>query len=220
MAKNAGSIGEIRKKFHETHELIFTSHHEAGHIIYGLLHYMNIGSVLVFEDKKTKRIYGLTYYDPPILSKIQDIDLFNDRLHAEICLSYAGFLAEKKLFRNTSGSDAFPMFLKYKSYHDTKEATNLFQKYGLVEPGPKRYKYKRKLFKEIDSELEAYWSDLILVAHALFKKKKLILPELKLLLTKKSKNKDHWKLIFKNYDLLYSNPDGLDEENQKMILSI
>jgi len=66
MAKNTGSIGEIRKKVTKTHELISTSYHEAGHVIYALLHFMLVDSVQIYEDKKLKRINGVTYYDFPI----------------------------------------------------------------------------------------------------------------------------------------------------------
>lgn len=221
MANNStGSIGNIRKKFHETHELISTSYHEAGHTIYGLLHFMNIGPVLVFEDKKSKRIHGFTHYDPASLSKIQDPTLFSDRLHAEICLSYAGLVAEKRHFKMISGSDKFPMFLREGSSHDFSEAADLFEKYNLSEPGRKRYNYKQKLIKLVDQELQEHWDAVTLVAHGLFKKKKIELSELKVLLTRKTENKEFWKKIFKVHDELYSNSEPLDEKEFKSILSL
>ena len=60
-----GTIANVRKKFHSTHELITTSYHEAGHAVYGLLKCMKIEEVSVFENKKTKRIEGFTYYKSP-----------------------------------------------------------------------------------------------------------------------------------------------------------
>lgn len=221
MANNsAGSIGNIRKKFHKTHELISTAYHEAGHTIYGVLHCMDIGSVLVFEDKKSKRIHGFTHYDPALLSKIKDSSLFNDRLHAEICLSYAGLVAEKRHFKMISGSDKFPMFLREGSSHDFSEACALFQKYSLCKPGRERYRYKQKLIREIDQELQEYWNAVTLVAHALFKKKKVDFTELKDLLTRKSEDKEFWKKKFKTIEQMYCNSEGLDEKEQKYILSI
>lgn len=219
MADNS-AIGAIRKKFHKTHELISTSYHEAGHTIYGLLHLMNIGSVMVFEDKKSKRIHGYTQYDPSPLPKIQDSKLFNDRLHAEICLSYAGLVTEKRYFKLISGSDKLPMFLKEGSGHDTSEAAALFQKYGLCKAGRERYNYKQRLIKQINVELIEHWDAVTLIAHALFKKKKLEPTEIKKILTRKTEDKDFWKKQYKALEQMYSNSEGLDEKEQKYILSI
>src|SRR5678816_3676208 len=136
MANSSAGIGNIRKKFHETHELISTAYHEAGHTVYGLLHCIKIESVSVFEVKKSKRIEGFTHYDhPKDIAEIEDPVLFNERLHAEIGLSYAGLVAEKHHFKMISGSDRFPMFLREGSSCDINEAAALFQKYNLVEPG-------------------------------------------------------------------------------------
>lgn len=220
MANNTGSIDDIRKKFHATHELITTSYHESGHIIYGLLHNMNIGSVLVFADKKSKRIHGLAYYDPPDLGKIQDYDLFIDRLHAEIGLSYAGFVAEMRYFKMISGLDKLPFFIKEGSSNDFSEASALFKKYNLMPPGKKRYAYKQKLIKQVDKELLDNWDAVVLVSHALVKKKKLSFDELKLLLIKKSKNKEFWKKQFIMHHALYFNSESIDENNMKYILSL
>jgi len=219
-SNNAGSIGNIRKKFHYTHELISTAYHEAGHTVYGLLHHMNIDSVLVFEDKKSKRIHGFTHYDPAELSEIQDANLFNDRLHAEICLSYAGLVAEKRSFKLLSGTDKFPMFLREGSCHDFSEAAELFQKWALCKPGRERYNYKQKLIKQIDQELIDHWDAVSLVAHGLFKKKKILFSELQDLLTKKSQNKQFWKNQFKAINYMYNNNETLDEKELKSILSI
>lgn len=221
MASNStGSIGSIRKKFHETHELISTAYHEAGHTIYGLLHLMNVESVLVFTDKKSKRIEGFMHYNPTDLNAIQDLTLFNDRLHAEICLSYAGLVAEKRFFKMISGSDKFPMFLREGSSHDTSEARALFQKWGLCKSGRERYNYKQRLVKQINLELVEHWDAITLVAHSLFKKKRLYFSELQDLLTKKSKDKQFWKEQFKAINHLYKNGEVLDEKEIKSILSL
>gem|GEM_PF-2572852 len=220
MSNNTGSIGNIRKKFHYTYELISTAYHEAGHTIYGLLHYMNINSVLVFKDKKSKRIHGFTHYDPADLSKIQDVNLFNDRLHAEICLSYAGLVAEKRSFKLLSGTDKLPMFLREGSCHDFSEAAELFQKWSLCKPGRERYNYKQRLINQIDQQLIDHWDAVSLVAHSLFKKKKIIFSELQNLLTKKSQKKQFWKNQFKVINYMYNNNEILDEKQLKSILSL
>jgi ATP-dependent Zn protease len=217
-SNNAGSIGNIRKKFHNTHELISTAYHEAGHTVYGLLHNINIESVLVFADKKTKRINGFTHYHPSDLVQIQDPELLNDRLHAEICLSYAGLVSEKRYFKMISGSDKLPMFLREGSSNDLSEAAGLFEKYNLSEPGHKRYNYKQKLIKQIDLELQENWIAITVIAHALFKKKRLSFIEIKDLLIRKAGNKEFWKKQFKILDQLYGNAEPLDEKNIKSIL--
>lgn len=217
---NPGSIGHIRKKFHQTHELISTAYHEAGHTVYGLLHLMDVGSVMVFTDKKSKRIEGFAHYQPAELNAIQDLTLFNDRLHAEICLSYAGLVAEKRFFKMICGSDKFPMFLRDGSSHDTSEACELFQKWGLCKPGRERYNYKQKLIKQIDRELVENWDAITLVAHGLFKKKRLYFSDLQNLLTKKSKDKQFWREKFKAINQLYKNGATLDEKEVKSILSL
>lgn len=217
---NSSAINNIRKKFHETHELISTSYHEAGHTIYGLLHFMRIESVYVFEDKKSKRIEGFTHYNSPTISSIQDSVLFDNRLYAEIGLSYAGLIAEKHQFKMISGSDKFPMFLKDGSSYDITSAAKLFQKYNLSEPGRKRYQSKKKLIKEINLELQANWDAITLVAHALIKKKKLDFPDLMNLLSKKSENKEFWKNQLKAINHFYDNADCLDEKDLKSILSL
>ncbi len=214
------SIGDIRKKFHEVHELISTSYHESGHTIYGLLHLIKIDCVYVFANKRNKRIEGFARYNNPDLCQFTDNELFNDRLHAEIGIYYAGVTAEKRLFILNSGSDKFPMFLRDGSSHDINRAAKLFQKYNLAEAGRKRYAYKQKLIKEVDRELHEHWDAVTLVAHALFKKKKLSYPELQKLLTTKSKNKQFWKQQFKAINYFYENAEHLDQNDFKSILGL
>lgn len=217
---SAGTIGNIRKKCHETFELISTSYHEAGHTVYGLLHLIKIESVSVFENKKSKRIEGFTHYDTPSLSQFSDPELFSERLHAEIGLSYSGLVAEKRYFKMISGSDKFPMFLRDGSSHDTKEAAALFQRYNLVEAGKKRYNYKQRFIKSVDQELQEHWDAVTLIAHGLIKKKKIYFPELQEILTRKAEDKQFWKDQFKAVNYFHDNAESLDEKDLKRILSL
>lgn len=218
MASNTGSITDIRKKFHSLHDLISTSYHEAGHTIYGLLHGMNIESVQVFETKKTKRIDGFTHYNPLELNKVQDLDLQFNRAEAEVGLCYAGLIAEKKLFKMISGLDKFPMFLKEGSSVDVAEAASIMDKYQLAEAGQKRYKYKKKILKKVDCDLQDHWDAVTIVAHALVRKKKLNYFELKTLLLKKVNDREFWREQFKIHDELCRNSEPLDEKEIKYIL--
>lgn len=200
MAKGA-SIREIRKKVTKIYELITTSYHEAGHTVYALLHRMKVNSVYVFEHKILKRIHGFTQYQS------QDIDRdgvdFIQCLEQEIGLSYAGLLAEKYHFKSISGSDQVPMFIKEGSYDDLLTIRKLLQKYNVVPPGKKRYAYKRKIAKQTLSTLVEYWNAVDLIAHALFKRRRLSYQDLQTLLITKSNNKKFWKSLFKDIDSIY-----------------
>jgi hypothetical protein len=220
MAKGTGSIAEIRKKVTKTHESISTSYHEAGHTIYALLHFMKVSSVSVFEDKKLKRINGITYYDfPTDLDKIQDLELLNTLVQAEVGVSYSGLIAEKTLFKSISGSQQIPMFISEGSAEDNKAARNSIIKYNLAPPGQKRSAYKQKLMRKVQSELHDNWDAVTLVAHALFSHRRLTFDDLQILLTTKSKKKKFWKEQFKNITYFYNNNEHLDENDLKSILS-
>lgn len=215
----AGSIANVRKKFHQTHELISTAHHEAGHAIYGLLHYIEVEYVDVFEDKKTKRIMGLTHYSVSEIDAIENSALALDRLIAEICLLYAGLAAERYHFKLISGSDNIPMFIRDLSVGDTSKASSLINKFQLAPPGAKRSQYKKKLIRKVSRELQQNWDAVTVIAHALFQRKRLDFSDLKELLTKKTKNKDFWKEQFKAIERIYLS-DEVDEQKLKSILSL
>lgn len=215
---NSNSLNNIRKRMHKTYSLIFTSYHEAGHVIYSLLHFIRVDSVLLYEyNRKTA---GITHYDPIInIDYVHDQCLFNYLLNSEICMYYAGLVSEKIHYKNISGSDKFPNDLKSGSEFDTVHVSNLIKKYNLVKPGKKRSLFKKNLIKKISHILQKYWSDVCIIAHSLFEKKKLDFLDLKLNLITKSKNKQFWKLQFKTINKLF-NFKSLDENKIKIILSI
>lgn len=219
MGSGIGSIGEIRKKVTKTHEFISTSYHEAGHTIYALLHLMKISHVAVFENKKLKRIHGETYYDHPgDFDSIKDSALLESLVRADVGMSYAGLIAEKTLFRSISGSSQTPSFIIDGSIEDNRGAAALINKYNLVPPGPKRAAFKKKLMREVHAELHAHWDAVTLVAHALFKHRKLSGDDVVILLTTRSKNKKFWKEQFKKINYFYDNSETLDEKDLKSIL--
>lgn len=219
MANGVGSIGEIRKKVTKTHEFISTSYHEAGHTVYALLHFMSVASVSVYEDKKLKRVHGDTYYNHPgELESIKDSELLATLIRADMGMSYAGLIAEKTLFKSISGSSQTPSFIIDGSAEDNKGAASLMTKYNLVPPGPKRAAFKKKLMREVQSELHFHWDAVTLIAHALFKHRKLRGEDVYLLLTTRSKNKKFWKEQFKKINHFYDNSDHLDEKDLKSIL--
>ena len=112
-------------------------------------------------------------------------------------------IAEKQHFKNISGSDKFPLLLRESSSDDTSYAAGLIKQYNIVPAERKRFYYKKKLIKETLIELREHWDAVTLVSHALFKKKKLSYHELKILLTRKTKNKELWKNKFKVVDRIF-----------------
>jgi len=220
MAKGTGSIADIRKKVTKTHEFISTSYHEAGHTIYALLHLMRVSSASVFEDKKLKRVHGNTYYEyPSDFDEVQDQDLLNTLVRAEVGISYAGLIAEKSLFRSISGSKQTPTFISDGSGSDNKSAREVIKKYNLAPPGPKRTAYKQKVMREVQQELHDNWDAVMVVSHALFRHRRLSFEDLQELLTKKTHNKKFWKDQFKKISHFYNNSKTLDEKDLKIILS-
>jgi len=220
MANNgSGTIDKVRKKVTYTHDLISTSYHEAGHVVYALLHCMKVPLVYVFENKKYKRIDGFCHYESVReLPDIQDEILFAKQLNSEICIKYAGLTSEKYHFKTISGSDKFPMVLRDGSSNDTVTAAALIKQYNLVPPGKKRYSYKKALIKETLSELRQHWDAVTVISHALFNKKRLSYEDIKKLLTKKTKDKEFWKNQFKIIDYIFDHVDALDEKYLKSIL--
>lgn len=215
-----GSLYDLRKKLAGTYEFISTAYHEAGHTIYGLLHFMRIPVVYIFNNKKTKRIEGFTRYEEYFDEKIVDPQIISNLIKNEICISYAGLEAERHHFKMFSGSDKLPMILKDGSSDDTLTASELIRKFNLAPPGQKRYLLKKKLSKETYKELQLHWDAVTIVAHALFQRKKIYYDDLKELLTKKGSNKKFWKEKFKQIDYIFENAGKLDEQELKSILLI
>ena len=220
MANNGvGSIDQVRKKLTYTHDLISTSYHEAGHAVYGLLHFIKVPSVYVFENKKNKRIEGFCHYESSIeIPDIKDSVLQTDRVKAEIRLKYAGLAAEKYYFKTICGSDKFPLFLRDGSSDDTLSAAALIRTYDLVPPGRKRYAFKKKLIKETLEDLQDNWDAVTVVAHALFQKKRLSYLDLRKLLTKKTNDPEFWKQNLDVLDVIFDKQKPLDEKGLKYIL--
>lgn len=216
MSKGTGSISEIRRKVTKTHEFIYTSYHEAGHVIYALLHLMKVSSVFIAEDKK--RTQGLACYDTPgDLNVLEDPELINILIKAEIGVSYAGLIAERALFKSISGSRKIPTFIDGAT-EDNKCARNAIEKYNLAPPGPKRKAFKQKLMREVQNELYTHWDAVTLIAHALFHRRRLKFEDIQTILIKKSRNKKFWKDQFKKINHYHNNCEVLDEKDLKSII--
>lgn len=211
-------ISDVRKKVTLTHDLISTSHHEAGHTIYALLHFMTIHSVWVFQNKQNKRMEGWTHYYSLELDDIQDPALKQERLHAEIGLSYAGLVAEKHQYKLHSGSDKFLTCLDG-SRKDRREAAEIIKKYELAPSGRQRANYKKRMIRRVSRELQEHWDAVTAVAHGLFQKKRLNFEDLKNILTKKTENKKFWKERMKMISKFY-NKETIDEKEFRSMISL
>src|SRR5271157_241235 len=166
--------------------IISVSYHEASHTIAALLHFMLVSEVAVTELKR--HVSGHTNYDMFIAeSRFEEIDkkVKDYLILSEVCLKYAGLMGESIHFEDMSGSKKLPLILKIGNEPDIQEAAAIVKKYNLVEPGEKRYLYKKKLFRKITALLKEHWGDVKLLAHALYDKRKLQYDDLKYLLSKK-----------------------------------
>lgn len=216
--KGIRSISDVRKKLTYTHDLISTAYHEAGHAVYGLLHFMKIPLVYVYENKKNKRIEGLCHYEYLMsLSDIKDTQLRIKMIKTEICFKYAGLTSEKNYYKSISGSDAFPMLLRDGSSDDTLSAAALIKLYDMAPPGKKRYNLKKKLIKHTLRDLQENWDVVIMIAHHLFKKKKINFSQLKDLIIEND-SRNFWKTHFEIIDSLYDNINSLSEKTIKSII--
>jgi len=204
------------KKAAFMHNMISTSYHEAGHTVYGLLHFMKIECVRITKEE-SDFVDGSTNFNYFVEYEFIPNDIKMSVIYGDIGLRYAGLTAEKYHFKTISGSDRFPMFLKNGSSEDMMEAARLIKLYDIVPSGKKRHVFKKKFINHVLYELQNNWDAVNLVAHGLFKKKKLHYEDLKELLTKKSGNKKFWREQFKAIDFIYKS-DTVDENKFRTIL--
>ena len=201
MSNRTHDLNEIKNRVFHTHDFVSTAFHESGHIIYALLSLFKVDSAFLYFDKSSQRASGLTWYRAPLetLDKNADVNI----VKSEICLKYAGLVAERYHFKKISGSDKFPLFLKDGSSEDTLSAAKLIKKHCLAAPGRLRYNYKKKLIAKTLKDLKNHWEEVTLVAHYLFKKKKISFFKLQELLTNQSNNKEFWKNQFYLIDQIF-----------------
>jgi hypothetical protein len=205
---------DILKKLSQNHELIFTSFHEAGHTICALLHYMSVPMVTISLTEH--RAEGYTHYNIIEHQNIIDPEILNYFIISEINISYAGLVCEKILNKSLCGSDNFPILLREGSSPDILNASTLIKKNNLALPGKPRSLFKKRILKELSQLLQNNWDDVRLIAHLLYRKKKINYDDLRTLLTKKSLNKIFWRERFREIDIL-TRPSGITEEDLRFV---
>jgi hypothetical protein len=214
-----GSISgkSITQKRSRDYELISLTYHEAGHCLFGLLNHIKITAVAVNSEISSSEDLGFTQYEIAELEN-QDVSVLNQQLMAEIGINYAGLAAERIYYKDICGSDKLPMILKGGCSEDIKTAATLIKKFELAAPGKKRYAFKQKMLRDCKLLLEQHWEAVKLIAHSLYKHKRLTFQDLKDILTKKSSNKEFWKTRFKEINLLFDCPTQLDPKTIRSIL--
>lgn len=207
----------ITQKRSRDYELIALTYHEAGHCLFGLLNHIKITIVAVNSETNSSEDLGYTQYEIAELEH-RDAGVLNRLLMAEIGINYAGLAAECIYYKDICGSDKLPMMLKGGCSEDIKTAASLIKKFELAAPGKKRYAFKQKMLRDCKFLLEEHWEAVKLIAHSLYKHKKLTFSDLKNILTKKSSDREFWKTRFKEINLLFDFPTQLDAKTIRSIL--
>ena len=176
---------------------------------------MKITSVVVIYANES--VEGTTYYLSVDQSNT-DTETTGHLILDEVYMSYAGLVAERMHYKDICGSSRFPWVLKEGSSPDLKNASAIIKKFNLALPGKPRQELKRKVQQELTRLMTDHWDDLKLMAHALYKTKRLSYEDLKSLLTKKSKHRDFWKGQFREIGSLFDAPESLDSASIRAIL--
>lgn len=202
-------------------DLISTLFHEAAHTICCLKFYIKVDAVFVkFEQTdENKQAGGGTYYKHIVDTDFTKDDFYYGCMYEEIKINYAGLAAEKLLYKKLTGSNSLPQLIKRGSKYDLDYINKIIKTNNLASPGKERTKLKADLFKETTDLLNENWEDLSLLAHLLFKKRRLEYVEIKKILIKKSVNKSYWKKQFKLIELINKSDFFLKEEELKKIFN-
>lgn len=212
MAQTATSTCKLAREL----EIITVCAHETGHVLFGLLRFFKITSVSVSYSQDVE---GITHYVGLERSDLED-EVVGLLARDEVRMSYAGLVAERLYYRDICGSNKFPSILKDGWSNDIKAASDTIKKYDLAASGKPRSTLKRQVQKELHSMMIEHWDDLKLIAHALYKTKRLSFDDLKALLTKKSANRKSWKDRFKTIEILHDQSKTIDNADIMAILAI
>lgn len=207
------------QKLSRDYELISAAHHEAGHTICGLLSFIKVHAAGVNSLLKSAEDIGCTDYET-IEGSFQDPEIIRFLQLSEIRLNYAGMVSERIFYKGICGADKLPMMLREGCSEDIEKAAKLIKKHDLAPAGRKRWLFKQKIMRAIRQNLEEHWEAVRLIAHALYKRKRLNFDDLRELLTKKLKNRDFWKKQFAKINSLYDRALPLDEEKIRATILI
>jgi len=204
------------KKQSIDYSLIAASHHESGHCLVALLNLIQVSDVGVAIDGSDA--VGLTQFYMYKNTVIEDRELHELLVLSDLLVAYAGLQAERLYYKDICGSSKFPLHLKVGSAEDTASAYKLIRTNNLATPGKETSILKKKLQSEVEQMLIAYWSDVKLVAHSLYQRRKLYFRDLKNLLTRNNDNKDFWKSQFKTINFIHHDSKVPGEQEVKEAL--
>jgi hypothetical protein len=194
-------------------EVICCVYHECGHVLFGLLKHFHVSSVFVNYTEAVEGITNYFWVDKPDLEQ----DIIQHIALDEIGISYSGFIAEQIYYKDICGAK-LPWVLKEGSSLDIKSASKTIKDHSLAAPGKPRQQLKQRVQKEVNALLSEYWDDLKLIAHRLYKVKRMSFDDLKALLTKKSNRKDFWKKQFREIELLFGTEPPDDKEVRRILM--
>ncbi len=204
----------IAKQQANDYGLIATSYHESSHAIVALINLLMIYNVDIIDSQEGNAQYFIHHAD-----QTEDDNLTNILALAEVKTIYAGLVGEKMYYKDICGSSKFPMHLKNGSAEDTNIAAKLIRKYRLANSGPATFKLKQDIKEEVERLLVRHWEAVKIVAHALYKKKKLDFSELKYLLSRIPQDKDFWKDKFKTIKIIYDEESDISTKRVRNLIS-
>lgn len=205
------------KKQSIDYSLIAASHHESGHCLVALLNLIQVSDVGVAIDGSDA--VGLTQFYMYKNTVIEDRELHELLVLSDLLVAYAGLQAERLYYKDICGSSKFPLHLKVGSAEDTASAYKLIRTNNLATPGKETSILKKKLQSEVEQMLIAYWDDVKLVAHQLYKRRRLYYRDLRSMLCRKpNENREFWKSIFKKIDFIHHDTKVPEEQEVKEVL--
>jgi hypothetical protein len=204
----------IAKQQSNDYGLIATSYHEASHTIVGLASLILIEDVTVVDSQE-----GTTNYFRYHAGDADTNNLKKILATSEIKTIYAGLVGEKMYYKDICGSSKFPMHLKEGSSIDTSIASQLIRRYNLAASGKPTFEFKQHIREEVERILIRHWQAVKVVAHALYKKKKLNSQELKYLLVRIPQDKEFWKDKFKTMKIIYDEDNDLSMKMVRNLIS-
>jgi hypothetical protein len=194
-------VKNVVRKQSDDYFFIATNFHEASHAIIGLHNYLQVYNVNILLPAIKEGTTDFFIFDT---DKIKDEELKQIFLLFELQTIYGGLIGEKLYYKDITGSDKFPFHLKSGSASDIYQAATLIRKHNLSKPGKNTFLLKKRIQNDVEELLLEHWDAVKVIAHALYKKKKLNFLELKKLLTTKTNHNEFWKDRFKKIKIIYN----------------
>jgi hypothetical protein len=191
-------------------ELILMSWHESSHAVVALCNNFEVCFVSVRNptEKDGKTEFRTTADD------VKDPELHRVLIINELEAMYAGLIGERLLYRELCGTTKYPRHLQIGLSYDIKLASQIIRRHELAPPGKETALFKKNIHRKVEKILLDHWGSVKLIAHTLHKKRKISsFEELRLLLTRKSNEKEFWRDKLSKIKLIYGAYD--DNENEQ-----